>query len=60
MGQTIRGHGSLEILKQRYADFQFPNDLSGRHALDVSAWDGWFSFELGKYGLKLWPSMSRI
>jgi len=36
-GQTIRGRGSLEILKQRYADLQLPKDLSGKRALDVSA-----------------------
>lgn len=28
--QTIRGYSSLEMLKQRYADFQLPKDLSGK------------------------------
>ncbi|MGH9613475.1 MAG: hypothetical protein ACRD4P_10380 [Bryobacteraceae bacterium] len=28
-GQTIHGYSALEMLEQRYADFQFPKNLNG-------------------------------
>ncbi len=49
-GTRIEGHVSLETLRQRYARFPLPEDLTGRRVLDVGAWDGWFSFEAEKRG----------
>ena len=49
-GVVIKGYISLEDLEARYADFDLPGDLKGVRALDVGAWDGWFSFELEKHG----------
>jgi len=49
-GSRIDGHISLEILRERYADFGFPEDLTGKRALDIGAWDGWFSFEMERHG----------
>jgi tRNA (mo5U34)-methyltransferase len=52
-GTRIDGHISLEILKQRYADFGLPDDLCGKRALDIGAWDGWFSFEMERRGAEV-------
>jgi len=49
-GSRIDGHISLEILRERYADFGFPEDLTGKRTLDIGAWDGWFSFEMERRG----------
>jgi tRNA (mo5U34)-methyltransferase len=52
-GSRIEGHISLEILRERYADFGLPNDLHGKDALDIGAWDGWFSFEMERHGAEV-------
>jgi len=49
-GEIIEGFNPLHELSQRYADFRLPDDLRGRRALDIGAWDGWFSFELERHG----------
>ena len=49
-GSRFEGHNTLEILRQRYARFPIPADLSGRRVLDIGAWDGWFSFEAERRG----------
>ena len=49
-GERIDGYNSLEILRERWAQFRLPEDLSGARMLDIGAWDGWFSFEAERRG----------
>jgi tRNA (mo5U34)-methyltransferase len=49
-GTQIEGYNTLPILKQRYARFPIPTDLTGKTVLDIGAWDGWFSFEAERRG----------
>src|SRR4051812_30470281 len=49
-GEVIEGYTPLDVLRQRYADFRLPDDLNGCRALDIGAWDGWFSFEMERHG----------
>jgi tRNA (mo5U34)-methyltransferase len=49
-GAHIDGCISLEALRERYARFPIPEDLRGKHVLDIGAWDGWFSFEAERRG----------
>lgn len=50
---VIPGYLKIDELKQRYADFGLPEDLTGKRVLDVGAWDGFFSFELEKHGAEV-------
>ena len=47
---VIDGYMSLQVQKQRYARYPFPDDLRGKRVLDIGAWDGWFSFETERHG----------
>jgi tRNA (mo5U34)-methyltransferase len=49
-GTQVDGYIPLSVLRERYAEFGLPDDLSGRRALDIGAWDGWFSFEMERRG----------
>jgi tRNA (mo5U34)-methyltransferase len=49
-GTRIDGYISLEALRERYARFPIPADLTGKRVLDIGAWDGWFSFEAERRG----------
>jgi tRNA (mo5U34)-methyltransferase len=49
-GEIIEGYMPLQLLQERYADFGLPEDLHGFRALDIGAWDGWFSFEMERHG----------
>jgi tRNA (mo5U34)-methyltransferase len=49
-GAVIQGHQSVEQLRTRLAQFHIPEDLTGKHVLDIGAWDGWFSFEMERRG----------
>jgi tRNA (mo5U34)-methyltransferase len=49
-GSTIDGVQSLEQLRERWARFPLPEDLSNKRLLDIGAWDGWFSFEAERRG----------
>jgi tRNA (mo5U34)-methyltransferase len=49
-GTVVEGHNTLEILHRRWARFPIPADLRGKRALDIGAWDGWFSFEAERRG----------
>jgi tRNA (mo5U34)-methyltransferase len=40
-------------LRNRLAQFPLPSDLHGKRALDIGAWDGWFSFELERRGAQV-------
>ena len=49
-GTSIEGVQSIAHLRERWARFPLPEDLSGRRVLDIGAWDGWFSFEAERRG----------
>jgi tRNA (mo5U34)-methyltransferase len=49
-GAVIDGYMSLQVQKERYARYPFPDDLRGKRVLDIGAWDGWFSFEAERHG----------
>jgi tRNA (mo5U34)-methyltransferase len=52
-GTQIDGHAPLSLLRERYADFGLPDDLTGKRTLDLGAWDGWFSFEMERHGAEV-------
>jgi tRNA (mo5U34)-methyltransferase len=52
-GARIEGHMPIELLRERYADLRLPDDLTGKRALDIGAWDGWFSFEMERHGAEV-------
>ena len=52
-GTIINGVCDLPGLRNRLAQFPIPDDLTGKRALDVGAWDGWFSFELERRGAEV-------
>ena len=52
-GTQIEGVNSLTAQKARVAQFPIPDDLSGKRALDIGAWDGWFTFELERRGAEV-------
>jgi len=49
-GRRFDGMIPLDRLRERWRKLGLPEDLSGMRALDVGAWDGWFSFELERRG----------
>lgn len=49
----MEGVNSLAAQKERLARFQLPEDLRGKRALDIGAWDGWFGFELERRGAEV-------
>jgi len=52
-GTLIEGVHTLDALKQRIARFPIPADLTGKRALDIGAWDGWFTFEMERRGAEV-------
>ena len=52
-GSVLEGKCNLAGLKERLAVFPLPSDLTGKRALDVGTWDGWFAFELAKRGAEV-------
>ena len=52
-GRVIPGFQSLDVLRNRLAQFPLPADLHGRRVLDIGAWDGWFTFELERRGARV-------
>ena len=49
-GIRIQGVNTLQTLRERFARFPIPPDLTGKRVLDIGAWDGWFSFEAERRG----------
>jgi len=49
-GEVIEGVQTLARLELRIAQFEIPQDLTGKRVLDVGAWDGWFTFEMERRG----------
>jgi tRNA (mo5U34)-methyltransferase len=52
-GRLIPGLQSIELLRNRLAQFPLPADLRGKRVLDIGAWDGWFTFELERRGAQV-------
>jgi len=52
-GRIIPGFQPLDVLRNRLAQFPIPADLHGQRALDIGAWDGWFTFELERRGARV-------
>src|ERR1700694_3134091 len=52
-GTRINGVCDLAGQKHRLAQFPIPDDLRGQRALDIGAWDGWFSFEMERRGAEV-------
>jgi tRNA (mo5U34)-methyltransferase len=52
-GTLVEGVNSLDAQKARIAQFPIPADLTGKRALDIGAWDGWFTFELERRGAQV-------
>src|SRR5215471_5901601 len=52
-GGRIEGVMPLEWLRERWARFPIPADLSGKRVLDIGPWDGWFSFEAERRGAQV-------
>jgi tRNA (mo5U34)-methyltransferase len=52
-GRVIPGFQTLDVLRHRLAQFPLPADLRGKRALDIGAWDGWFTFELERRGARV-------
>ena len=48
-GVVTRGVHSLEHLRDNYARFNLPDDLSGKTLLDIGCWDGFYSFEAERH-----------
>lgn len=49
-GQVLPGSLDLAALEERMASFRLPKDLTGKRVLDISPWDGYFTFELERRG----------
>src|SRR5689334_903318 len=52
-GTRVDGVMPIEWLRQRWARFPIPEDLTGKRVLDIGPWDGWFSFEAERRGAQV-------
>ncbi len=52
-GRITRGVHPIEELRDNYARFNLPADLSGRSVLDIGCWDGFYSFESEQRGARV-------
>ncbi len=52
-GAITRGVHPIEELRESYARFNLPEDLSGRTLLDIGCWDGFYSFEAERHGARV-------
>jgi tRNA (mo5U34)-methyltransferase len=49
-GRILPGLQTVDQLRWRIAQHPIPQDLREKRALDIGAWDGWFTFELERRG----------
>lgn len=49
-GQITPGAHKIEELRDNYARFLLPENLSGKRVLDIGCWDGFYSFEAERHG----------
>jgi tRNA (mo5U34)-methyltransferase len=52
-GEVLEGAMPLAYQEDRWSWFGLPEDLSGKRALDVGPWDGYFTFELERHGAEV-------
>ena len=52
-GVITSGVHKLEELRDNYARFNLPDDLTGKRVLDVGCWDGFYSFESERRGAQV-------
>jgi tRNA (mo5U34)-methyltransferase len=52
-GRVTPGVHTLEELRDNYARFNMPEDLSGKSLLDIGCWDGFYSFEAEGRGARV-------
>jgi tRNA (mo5U34)-methyltransferase len=52
-GGVIQGFLKLEELRERFASYGLPDDLTGKRVLDIGTWDGWFAFECERRGAEV-------
>jgi tRNA (mo5U34)-methyltransferase len=52
-GERVSGVRSIAELNAHLAQFQLPENLTGKTVLDIGAWDGWFSFEMERRGAEV-------
>jgi len=49
-GLITPGAHKIEELRDNFARFLLPEDLSGKRVLDIGCWDGFYSFEAERHG----------
>ncbi len=52
-GAITPGAHQIEELRDNYAKFLLPDDLSGKRALDIGCWDGFYTFEAERHGAEV-------
>lgn len=52
-GRVTPGVHKLEELRDNYARFKLPDDLTGKRVLDIGCWDGFYSFEAERHGAQV-------
>jgi tRNA (mo5U34)-methyltransferase len=52
-GLITPGVRKLEQLRENYARFKLPDDLTGKRVLDIGCWDGFYSFEAERRGAEV-------
>jgi tRNA (mo5U34)-methyltransferase len=52
-GRITPGARKIEDLQSRYANFNLPEDLTGKRVLDIGCWDGFFSFAAERSGAQV-------
>ena len=52
-GAVTPGVHPIEELRDNYARFKLPEDLSGKSLLDIGCWDGFYSFESERRGARV-------
>lgn len=52
-GRITPGVHQLAELRDNYAHFRLPDDLTGRRVLDIGCWDGFYTFEAERHGAQV-------
>lgn len=52
-GGITPGAHKLEELRDNFARFELPEDLTGKRVLDIGCWDGFYSFEAERRGAEV-------
>ncbi len=52
-GHVTPGAHQIEELRDNYARFMLPDDLTGKTVLDIGCWDGFYTFEAERHGARV-------